>query len=131
MGLYRDGVTAPEAAAPDAPRGAHLAAVGALLTFAALLVALPVLARATGSRDLALVDSFYRAGALVFGSGPIPQPSRMHNTTGFGAGIGSLRSGSAGVLRAAVLRGNRHARRSAAFSRTRWRQSVKIPAANP
>jgi len=73
-GLYRDGVSAPEAAVPEAPRGTHLAAVGALLTFAALLVTLPVLARVTGSRDLALVDSFYRAGALVFGGGHVVLP---------------------------------------------------------
>jgi chromate transporter len=71
-GLYRDRV--PEATAPDAPPGAHLAAVGALLTFVALLVALPVLARVTGARDLALVDSFYRAGALVFGGGHVVLP---------------------------------------------------------
>lgn len=73
-GLYRDNVSAPDAAAADAPRGTHLAAVGALLTFAALLVALPVLARVTGSRDLAVVDSFYRAGALVFGGGHVVLP---------------------------------------------------------
>lgn len=73
-GLYRDQVSAPDAAAADAPRGAHLAAGGPLMAFAALLVALPVLARATGSRDLALVDSFYRAGALVFGGGHVVLP---------------------------------------------------------
>jgi chromate transporter len=64
-GLYRDNVSAPETGETDAPRGVHLAAVGALLT---------VLARATGSRDLALVDSFYRAGALVFGGGHVVLP---------------------------------------------------------
>lgn len=70
--LYRERV--PETGETHAPRGAHLAAAGALLTYAALLVALPVLARGTGSRDLALVDSFYRAGALVFGGGHVVLP---------------------------------------------------------
>ena len=71
-GLYREQM--PGEGETAAPRGAHLAAGGALMAFAALLVALPVLARATGSRDLALVDSFYRAGALVFGGGHVVLP---------------------------------------------------------
>ncbi|MFO0624008.1 MAG: chromate efflux transporter [Polyangiales bacterium] len=73
-GLYRDGVAVPEAGEADPPRRAHLAAVLALLTFATLLVALPVLARVTRARDLALVDSFYRAGSLVFGGGHVVLP---------------------------------------------------------
>ena len=45
----------------------------ALGTFVALLVALPLL-RATGSHALAVVDSFYRSGALVFGGGHVVLP---------------------------------------------------------
>jgi chromate transporter len=72
--LYRHATTASEARGEEPSRGSHVAAVGALLTFAALLLALPVLARVTHSRDLALVDSFYRAGALVFGGGHVVLP---------------------------------------------------------
>lgn len=42
--------------------------------FAALLVLLPVLARATGNGVVAMADSFYRAGALVFGGGHVVLP---------------------------------------------------------
>jgi chromate transporter len=44
-------------------------AVGAIVTFFALLVLLPLLA--AGSQGLAVFDSFYRAGALVFGGGHV------------------------------------------------------------
>lgn len=47
----------------------------ALLTlFFALLVALPVLREATGSFAVAIFDSFYRAGSLVFGGGHVVLP---------------------------------------------------------
>lgn len=46
----------------------------ALLLFFALLLILPALAGATSSQVLALVDSFYRAGALVFGGGHVVLP---------------------------------------------------------
>jgi chromate transporter len=95
--LCRDGVTGTAAAAPTAgaasggaptpgsapaPGGApsawsavpRRAAVACLVVFAALLVGLPVLARATGSEVVALVDVFYRAGALVFGGGHVVLP---------------------------------------------------------
>ncbi|MFG6401859.1 chromate efflux transporter [Microbacterium sp. P04] len=42
--------------------------------FALLLVGLPVIAAATGSGALALVDAFFRAGALVFGGGHVVLP---------------------------------------------------------
>lgn len=42
--------------------------------FAALLALLPVLRAALGGPALALVDSFYRAGALVFGGGHVVLP---------------------------------------------------------
>jgi chromate transporter len=45
-----------------------------LLIFFALLVALPLLAAATGDGTLRLIDSFYRAGSLVFGGGHVVLP---------------------------------------------------------
>lgn len=50
------------------------AGVVALGLFAVLLLGLPVLAVATGSSAWALVDGFYRAGALVFGGGHVVLP---------------------------------------------------------
>lgn len=47
-------------------------AVIALAAFAALLVVLPLVAG--GSQTLAVIDSFYRAGALVFGGGHVVLP---------------------------------------------------------
>lgn len=55
-------------AAPVAPWVASLA----LVVFAGLLVALPLLAHLTP--ELAMIDSFYRAGALVFGGGHVVLP---------------------------------------------------------
>ncbi|OWJ77996.1 chromate efflux transporter [Haematobacter missouriensis] len=46
--------------------------VGALVSFFALLVCLPLLAGQ--SQGLAVIDSFYRAGALVFGGGHVVLP---------------------------------------------------------
>ncbi len=45
-----------------------------LLLFLLLLVALPLLAQALPNQGLALVDAFYRAGALVFGGGHVVLP---------------------------------------------------------
>lgn len=42
--------------------------------FAALLILLPALASFTGNHAIALVDSFYRAGSLVFGGGHVVLP---------------------------------------------------------
>jgi chromate transporter len=42
--------------------------------FAGLLIGLPALASVTGSGTVALVDVFYRAGALVFGGGHVVLP---------------------------------------------------------
>ncbi|MCC5960732.1 MAG: chromate efflux transporter [Rhodobacteraceae bacterium] len=47
-------------------------AVGALVTFFAALVLLPLVAGQ--SQSLAVIDSFYRAGALVFGGGHVVLP---------------------------------------------------------
>ena len=45
-----------------------------LALFVALLAGLPLLAAALPSQPLALVDSFYRSGALVFGGGHVVLP---------------------------------------------------------
>ncbi|MDO9589708.1 MAG: chromate efflux transporter [Microcella sp.] len=45
-----------------------------LAVFAALLIALPVLAALLPSQPLAVADAFYRAGALVFGGGHVVLP---------------------------------------------------------
>ncbi len=52
----------------------HGAALLCLLTFAALLVGLPIAARLSGDHAVALFDAFYRAGALVFGGGHVVLP---------------------------------------------------------
>jgi chromate transporter len=52
-------------------RGAALTCLG---VFFALLAGLPVLRSVTGSAAVALVDSFYRSGALVFGGGHVVLP---------------------------------------------------------
>jgi len=46
----------------------------AWVLFAGLLIVLPLLASAGGSQALALVDRFYRTGALVFGGGHVVLP---------------------------------------------------------
>jgi len=53
---------------------AHPAAGSCLFAFFLLLALLPALASATGNRTLALFDSFYRAGSLVFGGGHVVLP---------------------------------------------------------
>jgi len=63
-------VAAPVAAAP----GAHRLAGLTLALWGALLVALPALASATGSRALRVFDAFYRSGSLVFGGGHVILP---------------------------------------------------------
>lgn len=55
-------------------RQRHVLAAGALLLFALLLVLLPALAAVSGERWLAELDSFYRAGSLVFGGGHVVLP---------------------------------------------------------
>ncbi len=46
----------------------------ALIIFAVLLIGLPVLAGSTSDQIVKLVDSFYRAGSLVFGGGHVVLP---------------------------------------------------------
>jgi len=45
-----------------------------LATFFALLIALPIVAQASTSRALEMIDTFYRAGSLVFGGGHVVLP---------------------------------------------------------
>jgi chromate transporter len=47
---------------------------GALAAFVVLLVGLPLLAAATADHTVALIASFYRSGALVFGGGHVVLP---------------------------------------------------------
>jgi chromate transporter len=44
------------------------------VVFGALLVVLPPFARSSGSTELAIFDSFYRSGTLVFGGGHVVLP---------------------------------------------------------
>ena len=48
--------------------------VFALLVFAGLLMALPLIATTSNAGPLTLIDSFYRAGSLVFGGGHVVLP---------------------------------------------------------
>ena len=48
--------------------------LAALATFVLLLTGLPLLAALSGSQPIAIVESFYRAGALVFGGGHVVLP---------------------------------------------------------
>lgn len=57
--------------------------VVALATFAGLLVGLPIL-RGVGGQTVALFDSFYRSGALVFGGGHVVLPLLHANVVGPG-----------------------------------------------
>ena len=49
-------------------------AIGAWVLFFGLLLALPIMRHLAPSQPLALLDSFYRAGALVFGGGHVVLP---------------------------------------------------------
>lgn len=62
----------PSAPAPIAP--APVTAAASLALFFVLLVLLPVLAATWPSQGLALADSFYRSGSLVFGGGHVVLP---------------------------------------------------------
>lgn len=50
------------------------AAIGCLILFGGLLVFLPVVRQLTAYQPLAVFDSFYRAGSLVFGGGHVVLP---------------------------------------------------------
>lgn len=71
--LYRNEATNGSPVAARATRG-HGYALAVLIGFGVLLLALPTLAAATGQREIAIFDSFYRAGSLVFGGGHVVLP---------------------------------------------------------
>jgi chromate transporter len=62
-----------ESASLGVPVG-RAGALTALAAFFGLLVVLPILAAISGNHTLALLDSFYRTGALVFGGGHVVLP---------------------------------------------------------
>ena len=55
-------------------RVGHSTSVTCLVLFFVLLALLPVAALISGNQVIALIDSFYRAGALVFGGGHVVLP---------------------------------------------------------
>jgi chromate transporter len=70
----RPGAQDPDEAGTLSTRVSRRAALVALALFLGLLVALPVIAAATDTGVVDLVDRFYRAGALVFGGGHVVLP---------------------------------------------------------
>ena len=71
--LLLAGAALPSSGSLDFRIGRRLGWTAWLLLFA-LLVLLPLLARLSGSHAVALFDSFYRAGSLVFGGGHVVLP---------------------------------------------------------
>jgi len=71
--LFRNDPTAKPAAALglDLPRSRSIAAIA---VFFALLIGLPMLAATVPFHTVALIDAFYRSGALVFGGGHVVLP---------------------------------------------------------
>jgi chromate transporter len=67
------GATAPATSPHPVPAGRRLGA-SMLGLFFGLLVALPIARQLTGSHALAVFDSFFRAGSLVFGGGHVVLP---------------------------------------------------------
>ena len=69
-------LAAPETAVttPRRPPIGKGLAIGALVVFFALLVSLPIARQLAPARALAVFDSFYRAGSLVFGGGHVVLP---------------------------------------------------------
>ncbi|MDP3547109.1 MAG: chromate efflux transporter, partial [Phreatobacter sp.] len=70
--FLRNGAPDDHASLPLAVPKRH--AVVALVVFVALLVLLPLLAAASHSQSVRLIDAFYRAGSLVFGGGHVVLP---------------------------------------------------------
>ena len=71
--LYHRTIQAPVQAEKAGFR-THLAAASALIVFLLFLAATPIVATATGLKSVAVFDSFYRAGSLVFGGGHVVLP---------------------------------------------------------
>lgn len=65
------------AAAPHAPHGfgvSKIIGIVAWILFFGLLIGLPLLSRSVPNQALAVFDSFYRSGSLVFGGGHVVLP---------------------------------------------------------
>jgi len=98
VALFRPAATI--AAPAFLSRTSNLIGVTALISFFVLLAVLPLLAAASSGQALALLDAFYRAGALVFGGGhvvlPLLQaevvPSGWVNNDVFLAGYGAAQA---------------------------------------
>jgi chromate transporter len=76
-GLIGRWAIAPTTAEPHAPHGfgvTKTTATVAWVVFFGLLVGLPLLSRTVPSHALAVLDSFYRSGSLVFGGGHVVLP---------------------------------------------------------
>jgi len=80
--LCRGGAIA--SAAHVGSRVTRFAGVVCLATFAGLFVGLPLIAAATDAQAVALFDSFYRSGALVFGGGHVVLPLLQAEVVGPG-----------------------------------------------
>jgi chromate transporter len=70
---FLPGIAAPATARRPIPVGRRLGA-SMLVLFFGLLVALPIARQLVGSQGLAVFDSFFRAGSLVFGGGHVVLP---------------------------------------------------------
>ena len=64
----------PAAGTADGKRTGARIGAAALIAFVILLIALPVASRLTGDTLIAVADSFYRTGSLVFGGGHVVLP---------------------------------------------------------
>lgn len=73
-GRFLLGAEIDETASPLRLPIGRTAGAALLAVFFGLLVALPIVARTSGDHALALLDSFYRSGALVFGGGHVVLP---------------------------------------------------------
>mgnify|MGYP002714342397 FL=1 len=69
---------------PSADNGSRPIGAVCLVLFFALLVILPVVARLIGTTGAEIFDTFYRAGALVFGGGHVVLPLLETVTVGHG-----------------------------------------------
>jgi chromate transporter len=86
-GLIGLGLTLPAGSAADERLAAGIsrrAALGWLALFFLLLAGLPLLSQAFPGHALAMVDAFYRAGALVFGGGHVVLPLLQAEIVGQG-----------------------------------------------
>lgn len=86
-GLIGLGLTPPAGSAADEKLAAGIsrrAGLGWLALFFAVLAGLPVLSQAFPGHVLAMVDAFYRAGALVFGGGHVVLPLLQAEIVGQG-----------------------------------------------